>query len=321
MSQPLPAVGPQASAPAPARADGTLPESVTRQICSGCRVLQIGANSELTRQLCALIGDAALLSVQKDLAGVESVRAPLGPRGRNLGLADVQVGDLADGRPDAAPYDLIVSSVAVRGLPQSWLAQLAGRGALVVPYALGGRHPWVVVRNRREGSLRARLIDLGEDGWPEPVAGPFYPDGGSTPASRPPLPAADPAARYFSTVPILTGNQWGDLWAYMATHRPDLVTVAMVTGRELYWGPTLALVSGEHAVYVRPDALWATSSRIAAERLVETAKKLILHWGWAHRPKLAWWTAGLKPAAKPEDGLVHLEGWAQSPIVITGSTS
>jgi hypothetical protein len=298
-----------------------LPEVIAKQISSGCRVLQIGANSELTRQLCALIGDAALLSVQQDLAGVESVRAQLGPRGRNVSRADVLVGDLADGRPDAAPYDLIVSSVAVRGLPQPWLDQLARRGALVVPYLLGGRHPWLVVRDRGEHGLRARLIDLGEDRWPEPVAGPLYRGGGGTPASRPSLPAPDPAVRHFSTVPTLTEDQWGDLWAYMATHRPDLVTVGMVTGRESYWGPTLALASGEHAVYVRPDALWATSSRIAAERLVETAKKLILHWGWSHRPRLHWWTAGLKPAAQSEDGLVQLDGWGQSPIVIAGSKS
>ncbi|WP_326847519.1 protein-L-isoaspartate O-methyltransferase family protein [Streptomyces kaniharaensis] len=291
----------------PAPAAGTLPPLLIRQITTCVRILQIGPGSDITRQLAALSGDTPFRSVQPDLAGVESVRATLGPCSRNRSLVDIHIGDLAHGRPDQAPYDLIVSTVPVKGIPRAWLGQLAKGGALAVPLALAGRHPWVVAENRRSG-LRARLLTEGADYWPVPVAGPLYPEGGDTPASRPSLPAPDPGTRRLSAVGALREDQWADLWAYLAIHHPDLVTVARVDGRR-HWGQTIALVDGRHAVYVRPDGLWATSDRRRAKLLADQAEKAILHWGWAHRPRLPWWVAELAHATESAGGLLLPDRW------------
>ncbi|MFJ9460783.1 hypothetical protein ACIRST_37655 [Kitasatospora sp. NPDC101447] len=165
----------------------------------------------------------------------------------------------------------------VRGIPRAWLTQLAKGGALAVPLAFGGRHPWVVAENHASG-MRARLLTAGENHWPAPGDGLLYPDGGDTPTTRPHLPAPDPGTRRLSAIPALRKDQWADLWAYLAVHHPRHVAVARVEG-QLQWEQTLALVDGDHAVYVRPDGLWATSDRRPARALADQAEQTILHWG------------------------------------------
>ncbi|MFD9692263.1 hypothetical protein ACFXPX_43265 [Kitasatospora sp. NPDC059146] len=291
----------------PASAARTLPILLTRQVAPGARILQIGPDSDITRELANLSGDTPFFSVQPDRAGEESVRAPLGPRGRNLGLVDVHIGDLAHGRPDQGPYDLIVSALPVRGIPRAWLTQLARGGALAVPLAFGGRHPWAAAVNRATG-VRVRLLTAGEDHWPVPEDGPLYPDGGDTPATRPHLPAPDLGTRRRRAVAALREEQWADLWAYLAVHHPRRLAVAGVEER-LRWEQTLALADGEHAVYIRPDGLWTTSDQRPARALAAQAEQAILHWGWAHRPPLPWWVAELGPVTASTASLLRPDGW------------
>ncbi|MFE0062309.1 methyltransferase domain-containing protein [Streptomyces sp. NPDC059003] len=97
----------------------------------GDRVLEIGTGTGYsTALLAARVGAASITSIEidKDLAAHAETAL------RTVGCTPhLIVGDGEEGYPPGAPYDRIISTVAVRQLPQAWVDQVRPGGVILTP--------------------------------------------------------------------------------------------------------------------------------------------------------------------------------------------
>lgn len=104
---------------------------VAASITDGQRVLLIGAATGYAAALLAELGaEVTAVECDAELAGIANNALA----GRNVKLA---VGALADGVPEAAPFDRIIVDGAIDQLPDALAAQLAEGGVLVCALAEG----------------------------------------------------------------------------------------------------------------------------------------------------------------------------------------
>jgi protein-L-isoaspartate(D-aspartate) O-methyltransferase len=104
----------------------------------GHHVLEIGAgtgyNAALLAHLAGPDGHVTAIDVDTDI--VDQARERLAVAG--VDNVEVVLGDGALGHQRGAPYDRIVATVGAYGVPDSWLAQLAPTGRLVLPARIRG---------------------------------------------------------------------------------------------------------------------------------------------------------------------------------------
>ncbi|MEU3020483.1 methyltransferase domain-containing protein [Nocardiopsis sp. NPDC007018] len=103
-------------------------------LANGQRVLEVGTGTGWNTALLAhRLGDAAVTSVEIDERLLLAARSAL----REARLApDTRLADGVDGCAEAAPFDRIISTCGVRGVPAAWLDQLAEGGLIVCPWGL-----------------------------------------------------------------------------------------------------------------------------------------------------------------------------------------
>jgi protein-L-isoaspartate(D-aspartate) O-methyltransferase len=97
------------------------------RLTPGCRLLEIGTGSGYAAAIFAAAG-ARVWSIERNAVLAERARERLAPY-----EVQVRVGDGWEGWPDAAPFDVIISSVGTGAIPGAWHAQLAPGGRLVAP--------------------------------------------------------------------------------------------------------------------------------------------------------------------------------------------
>jgi protein-L-isoaspartate(D-aspartate) O-methyltransferase len=99
----------------------------------GLRVLEIGAGSGYNAALISdIVGrSGAVTSVEIDEEMADAARAHLAAAG--IDSVNVIVADGFEGYPPAAPYDRIVATAAVRGIPHAWVEQMTPGARLVAP--------------------------------------------------------------------------------------------------------------------------------------------------------------------------------------------
>lgn len=101
----------------------------------GDTVLEIGTGSGYnTALLCERLGDANVASVEIDPAVADQAARALEALGYKPSLV---IGDGAVGAPDLAPFDHLISTVAVRDVPAAWIEQTRPGGVVVTPWAPG----------------------------------------------------------------------------------------------------------------------------------------------------------------------------------------
>jgi protein-L-isoaspartate(D-aspartate) O-methyltransferase len=102
----------------------------------GDRVLEIGAGTGYNAALLAhRLGDDALVTtVDLDPEITESARRHLDAAGYH---PVVVTGDGARGVPERAPYDRIIATCALPGVPRAWLQQCRAGGRVLTPLATG----------------------------------------------------------------------------------------------------------------------------------------------------------------------------------------
>ncbi len=102
----------------------------------GERILEIGTgsgyNAALLAHLTAPGGRVTTIDLDRDLA--DAARTRLDAAG--FGAVRTLVGDGAHGAPDDAPYDAVIATVAVGGVPAAWHAQTRDGARLVVPLSV-----------------------------------------------------------------------------------------------------------------------------------------------------------------------------------------
>ncbi|MFF2751095.1 protein-L-isoaspartate O-methyltransferase [Kitasatospora sp. NPDC058048] len=288
-----------------AEAPTELPEALAAVVRPGDRVLQIGPGTsaiglaERTRR--------PVTSVHRTPADADAVRAPLGPR-----AVDAQVGDLFEGRPDAAPYDLIVVTAGVRGLSPRWLDQLAPGGAVVAPVALGGLHPWLLIGpHAGDGLLYGRVLAVDPpDAGPPPADGRLYETWPAATDDEPPVTETAPPRWLRPLPPRFRPERYGDLWAWLAG-QDDRITAATVTGTA--YVPGCALVVGTSAVHVRPTGLWVTDTEAVTLTVAEIVAEHVQRWLIQDQPAITEMTCRVdRPPTARADDLLVAAGWTTS---------
>jgi methyltransferase of ATP-grasp peptide maturase system len=97
---------------------------------NGQRVLEIGTGTGYNAALmCEALGSGHVASVDIDAGLVESAKERLAGLGYTPALA---VADGADGFADGAPYDRIMATCSLPGIPSAWIAQTRPGGRILV---------------------------------------------------------------------------------------------------------------------------------------------------------------------------------------------
>ncbi|MCI3927881.1 methyltransferase domain-containing protein [Streptomyces sp. AN091965] len=97
----------------------------------GERILEIGTGTGYNTALLAeRAGAAAITSIEIDKDLAEHAETVLRAAGC---VPRLVVGDGEEGHPPGAPYDRLISTVAVRQLPQAWVDQVRPGGVILAP--------------------------------------------------------------------------------------------------------------------------------------------------------------------------------------------
>jgi protein-L-isoaspartate(D-aspartate) O-methyltransferase len=103
------------------------------QVEPGLRVLEIGTGTGYNAALLAhRLGAENMVSVEVDPAVAEHARQALAATG--FGAVTVVTGDGAQDQPPRAPYDRVISTVAVAEVPYAWVAQTRPGGRVLTPW-------------------------------------------------------------------------------------------------------------------------------------------------------------------------------------------
>jgi protein-L-isoaspartate(D-aspartate) O-methyltransferase len=230
---------------------------------------------------------------------------------RRAGFAEtvrVIEGDGYAGASDHAPWDRIIVTCGIAGIPPAWLDMLAPDGLVVAPIAFAGYHPVMAVRDAG-GELRGSI-----GVWADfmPAVGPLRP--------RRLFRHNAGAALRSSGVRLMPGavaatntEEYQDLTCYLGAH--DIRT----TRADVYvddFRPAdgmTALVEGDAAAWVqRPGCLVATGPSTATDPLVEQLRHLVGNWVDEGRPIAAEWSAAFEQSADLEPGLLTPVRWQRA---------
>ncbi|MDQ7025438.1 MAG: methyltransferase domain-containing protein [Anaerolineae bacterium] len=120
---------------------------------SGANVLEIGTasgyNAAIMKHIVGDSGSVTTIEIDKDLA--EQANKNL----QSAKVRDVHVvhGDGAQGYAPRAAYDVIIATVGVWDIPQTWINQLKFKGALVVPVVVDGVQLSACFEPQTDGTL------------------------------------------------------------------------------------------------------------------------------------------------------------------------
>lgn len=164
-------------------------------VSEGQKVLEIGTGTGYnTALLCAGLGDHAVHSIDVDYVDAAATRlAGLGYR------PTLATRNGIDGMPSHAPFDRIISTVAVPYIPTAWVEQLAEGGAILADIKINQAAGNLVLL-RKHGALVEGRFDEGQ-AWFMPMRHPGA-------AVRPAAGRHDgPIARSTSTLDPVAWNQ------------------------------------------------------------------------------------------------------------------
>jgi protein-L-isoaspartate(D-aspartate) O-methyltransferase len=140
------------SGPAPGTvptSSASMPSVVARMLVAldaqpGMRVLEIGTGTGWNAGLLAhRLGGANVVSVEVDPAVADRARASLVAAGQH---PEVVCSDGTAGYEPGAPYDRIIVTAGVRGVPAAWLTQTRPGGVVVAPWGTHYSHQEAVLR-------------------------------------------------------------------------------------------------------------------------------------------------------------------------------
>jgi protein-L-isoaspartate(D-aspartate) O-methyltransferase len=246
----------------------------------GLRVLEIGAGTGYNAALIATITGAPVVSVDVQPDVVDDARAALDAAG--VDGVTVRVGDGYLGAGEGAPYDRIIATVGVGGVPPAWLDQLAPGGRILAPIEHGGLQPCVAVSIDDSGVLRGRGAT---------ASGFMLAAGRMHPHARPtaePLAVAEPPP--VVPIPPVSERGYYDLWFGLAARDPR-VGRRDVAGFD--HGHCVLTDPVDGAVLIQSDALRPLG---AGPALVAHARALVDEWHAAGGPPVSAWRCGFRTA-------------------------
>ncbi|GGM48869.1 protein-L-isoaspartate O-methyltransferase [Longimycelium tulufanense] len=261
-------------------------------------VLEIGAGTGYNAALLGrIVGPAGTVtSVEVDQEIGEAASAALLRLG--AGNAEVVIADGFLGHPPAAPYDRIVATVGVSGIPPQWTSQLRAGGLVLAPVLHGGLYPLMTFRDTGSNRLVGRPLAC--SGF-VPAAGRLHPhprpwnqwsvEQGPEPLSGSSLPGP---------LTALDESRFQDLWFALGVLAPGQVQQVTLLSPQ---GPLdgMGLVDRGERVFLTPDGLWSGGDG----ELVDLLASLVTEWVELGRPRVSDWGCGLEP----DGALLVPAGW------------
>lgn len=255
----------------------------------GLRVLEIGCGTGYNAAVMHKTTGCEVVTVDPRPAQVAQARLALERHGLT-GVTCV-VADGYDVVPDGAPFDRIIATCAVAGIPPAWIGRSTRGARLVAPLAHGGID--MLVR-----------ADVGDDAiTARPIGGAGYfinAQGHLYPAPRRPRlePFGEPHIVSAAPVPGYR-NGYHDMWFAAAVADPR-VTSVLLTGNDIALGQC-GLADADSAAVLRTDGK-VVATGVAAPVLAELGVRLATDWVSAGRPRARSWQTTLRPlpnAARP----------------------
>jgi protein-L-isoaspartate(D-aspartate) O-methyltransferase len=274
-------------------------------LAPGLRVLEIGAGTGYNAALISHLTRAPVVTVEAGRRTAAEAAATLGAVGLS-GMVRVACGDGYDGCPDGAPYDRVIVTCGIAGIPLGWADQLSAGGLIIAPVAHAGVHPILAIRREAGGRLAGRALLWGDF---MPAVGGLRPAGlfRHDPAAE--IPAAD-AVRIRDAAPVLDQATYQDLWCYLGT-RDERVTRAYPDA------DVFDLAAGACAL-VDPEAgtAWihrdGTLTLAGNPRLADHLASLAAQWDTGGRPAVSDWAVDWQDDDASGSGLLLPGRWRLS---------
>jgi protein-L-isoaspartate(D-aspartate) O-methyltransferase len=247
----------------------------------GHRVLEVGAGTGYNSALIAAITGAPVVSVDVQADVVREAATALARAGVT-GVTVVE-GDGYLGAPGRGPFDRIIATVGIGGIPPSWLEQLAPGGLIIAPVEHGGIQPCLAVTPARGGLAGRGVLRSGF----MLAAGRLHPRAGRPRPLEIPLPVTA------VPVPALPQRLYYELWFGLAARDPRVerrMVDGFTVGLDFGLGAQCVVADPrEGSVVVAIDGLYPAG---ASAGLVAHVRDLVEEWHAAGRPPVAAWHCG-----------------------------
>jgi protein-L-isoaspartate(D-aspartate) O-methyltransferase len=262
----------------------------------GLRVLEIGCGTGYNAALMHAAG-CAVVTVDPLSAEVAKAREAL----RRHGFPQVRclAADGYSAVPGGAPYDRVIVSCAIAGVPPGWLAVIAEHARLVAPVLHGGIDMLLRVD---AGAGEARVRPIGGAGYF------IHADGRLCP-----VPPGPPGAGRYGAASVRVPSPavgyrdgYHDMW-FAAAVADERVTSVRLPGNDGDLGDC-GLVEGDSAAVIRVDGT-VLGTGPAARRLALAGAGLVERWADEGRPKARTWRAGLVRHPSAEPALLVPDQW------------
>jgi protein-L-isoaspartate(D-aspartate) O-methyltransferase len=216
------------------------------------------------------------IDVQPDV--VDDARAALDAAG--IEGVTVLLGDGYDGAADGGPYDRIIVTVGVGGVPPGWLDQLIPGGLIVAPIEHGGIQPCVAISCGPEGLTGRGAAASGF----MLAAGRLHPD------ARVPEPLVIDEPLPLVPIQPIPDRRYYDLWfGLAATDRR--IARRPVPGYDDDGVQCVLSDPGSGSVLIQRDGLLPIGATTA---LVDHTRLLVERWHAAGAPPVTAWRCGFR---------------------------
>lgn len=269
----------------------------------GLRTLEIGAGTGYNAALIHHITRATVVTVEAGhVAAAEATTAI-----RDLGLDD-QVHVIHDdgypGYPDGAPYDRLIVTCGIAGIPPQWRAQLAPEALIIAPVAHAGVHP-ILAAHHHTSTLEGRALL-----WADfmPATGPLRPTELFHHDPAHDIPTTD--ARHVPNAgPALDHTQYQNLWYHLGTRDPRITRAYPHTDAfDLALGVCALVDPDTGTAWIHTDGTMTTTGNPDVGDHLAT---LIQQWDTTGRPCIADWTMDWRSTDSDADmaGLLLPHRW------------
>jgi protein-L-isoaspartate(D-aspartate) O-methyltransferase len=258
----------------------------------GDRVLEVGTGTGYNAALIATITGVPVVTLDVQADVVADAAAALARAGIE-GTVTAVCADGYLGAPDHGPFDRIVATVGIGGIPPAWLDQLAPGGLILAPVEHGGIQPCVTVTASRSGpvgGLRGRQGESSPAGRGALRSGFMLAAGRLHPWATAPEAIALPDPPQPVPMPAVAQNRYYELWFGLAAWDDRVERRLAGDLIEGVWpGPATACTvtdADAGSVVVGLDALYPVR---AAEDLVTHVRTLVERWHAAGGPRVGDW--------------------------------
>ncbi|MGH3830344.1 MAG: protein-L-isoaspartate O-methyltransferase family protein [Pseudonocardiaceae bacterium] len=271
----------------------------------GLRTVEIGAGTGYNAALIHHITGAPVVTVEAGRHAATEANTALSALGLDEGVHVIH-GDGYLGYPDGAPYDRLIATCGIAGIPPRWLAQLAPEALIIAPVAHAGVHPILVI-SYRQGTITLEGQALL---WSDfmPAAGPLRPAELFHHDPVRDVPTTD--ARHVPHAgPVLDQTQYHDLWCYLGTRDPRITRAYPdVDAFNLDLGACALLDPDAGPAWVHTDGSMTTTGD---PEIGNQLAALVQEWDATGRPSVGDWTMDWRGTHRDADlaGLLLPDRW------------